>query len=145
MLYVNVCKCSKVCIIFYSVHIQCKLYGHVHTVMILCSLDDIFIFKLCGFIQTTVVCISYPSFTTRDCFFLIDAWSLYISWHSNLVHVYDIPPVNIFDGTNGPCTYHPFLPLVHTTHIFTPCTYNIPMISKSLPNTFQELKTIRDG
>ena len=140
MLYVNVCKCSKVCIIFYSVHIQCKLYGHVHTVMILCSLDDIFIFKLCGFIQTTVVCISYPSFNTRDCFFLLTL---------DPCTYFDIQTLYIF-MTFHPWTYSmeltalvhitPFLPLVHTTHIFTPCTYNIPMISKSLPNTFQELK-----
>ena len=131
MLYVNVCKCNKVCIIFYSVHIQCKLYGHVHTVMILCSLDDIFIFKLCGFIQTTVVCISYPSFTTRDCFFLIDAWSLYI---------FDIQPLYIF-VTFHPWTYSMELTaLVHITPITTPCTYypHIYPLYIQYPHDFKE-------
>ena len=63
--------------------------------------------------------------------FLIDAWSLYIFWHSNLVHIYDIPPVNIFDGTNGPCTYYPFP---------SPCTYypHIYPLYIQYPHDFKE-------
>ena len=153
MLYVNVCKCSKVCIIFYSVHILfCSYSMHGCTVESRTHCYDTFV------PLTIFLFLSYVDLFKRQLF---------------ASHTLPLPPGTAFFWlTLDPCTYFdiqtlymfmtfhpwtysmeltalvhitPFLPLVHTTHIFTPCTYNIPMISKSLPNTFQELKTIRDG